>query len=79
VHYPDRVVSLLNASDPDVTLGFHVGEYVNNFPHCSTTEENYTAIGTNGLCFEDISGVHESNRITETVYWSGSRQHSSYS
>lgn len=65
--YPDRIVSLLNASDPDVTLGFHVGEYVNNCPHCSTTEENYTAIGTNGLCFEDISGVHELNKITQTT------------
>lgn len=67
MQYPDRIVSLLNASDPDVTLGFHVGEYVNNCPHCSTTEENYTAIGTNGLCFEDISGVHELNKITQTA------------
>lgn len=56
---PDMVISLFNASDPDVTLGYHVGEYVNNVPHTTTTEENYTAIGTNGLCFEDITGVHE--------------------
>lgn len=59
--YPDKIVSLFNASDPDVTLGYHVGEYTNNLPHFSpTTEENYTAMGTNGLCFEGITGVHES-------------------
>ena len=57
--FPDTTVSLLNASDPDVTLGYHVGEYVNNMPHTYTTEENYTAMGTNGLCFEGITGVHE--------------------
>ena len=57
--YPDKVISLFNASDPDVTLGYHVGEYVNNIGHCSTTEENYTALGTNGLCFENITGIHQ--------------------
>lgn len=57
--FPDKTISLLNASDPDVTLGYHVGEYVNNIPHTTTTEENYTAMGTNGLCFEGITGVHE--------------------
>jgi hypothetical protein len=62
--YPDKTVSLFNASDPDVTLGNHVGEYVNNLDHCSTTEENYTALGTNGLCFEGITGVHnDSSRV----------------
>jgi hypothetical protein len=63
--YPEKRVSLVNASDPDVTLGFHVGEYVNNCPHISTTEENYTAMGTNGLCFETISGVHDLYRIRQ--------------
>lgn len=58
VAFPDKTVSLFNASDPDVTLGYHVGEYVNHIPHTITTEENYTAMGTNGLCFEDITGVH---------------------
>jgi hypothetical protein len=58
--YPDKIVSLFNASDPDVTLGNHVGEYVNNMPHTLTTEENYTAMGTNGLCFEGITGIHKS-------------------
>lgn len=58
--FPEETVSLFNASDPDVTLGYHVGEYVNNMPHTHTTEENYTAMGTNGLCFEGITGVHES-------------------
>lgn len=57
--FPDKTVSLFNASDPDVTLGNHVGEYTNNQPHTHTTEENYTAMGTNGLCFEGITGVHE--------------------
>lgn len=56
---PDKIVSLVNASDPDVTLGNHVGEYVNNWPHIHTTEENYTAMGSNGLCFESITGVLE--------------------
>lgn len=55
--FPEKTVSLFNASDPDVTLGNHVGEYVNNVPHTFTTEENYTAMGTNGLCFENITGV----------------------
>lgn len=57
--FPEKTVSLFNGSDPDVTLGYHVGEYVNNMPHASTTEENYTAMGTNGLCFEGLTGVHE--------------------
>lgn len=55
--HPGTIVSLFNASDPDVTLGNHVGEYVNNTPHTYTTEENYTAMGTNGVCFEKITGV----------------------
>lgn len=57
--FPDKIISLFNASDPDVTLGYHVGEYVNNIGHTYTTEENYTALGTNGLCFETITKVHE--------------------
>ena len=57
--FPDQKVSVFNASDPDVTLGNHVGEYTNNWPHIMTTEENYTAIGTNGLCFEGITGIHD--------------------
>jgi hypothetical protein len=58
INYPNKTVSLINASDPDVTLGYHVGQYVNSIPCGSTTEENYTAIGTNGLCFEEITNVH---------------------
>lgn len=57
--FPDKIVSIFNASDPDVTLGNHVGEYVNNWPHTNTTEENFTALGSNGLCFEQITGVHQ--------------------
>lgn len=56
--FPNKIISLLNASDPDVTLGNHVGEYVNSISRGTTTEENYTAMGTNGLCFETITGVH---------------------
>ena len=57
---PNTIVSVVNASDPDVTLGNHVGEYTNNQPHpAATTEENYTAIGTNGLCFGVITGVDD--------------------
>lgn len=64
--FPDKIVSIFNASDPDVTLGNHVGEYVNNWPHTNTTEENFTALGTNGLCFEQITGVHQHpDRILE--------------
>jgi len=58
VAYPNTIVSLFNASDPDVTLGYHVGEYVNNIHHTNTTEENYTALGTNGICFEEVTGIH---------------------
>ena len=57
--FPEKNVSLFNASDPDVTLGNHVGEYVNNQPHTTTTEENYTAFGSNGICFETMTGVHD--------------------
>jgi hypothetical protein len=39
--YPDEIISIFNASDPDVTLGNHVGEYTNNFPHGNTTGINY--------------------------------------
>jgi hypothetical protein len=59
IAFPDEVVSLFNASDPDVTLGNHVGEYTNNCPHTNTTEENYTAMGTNGICFESITNIHQ--------------------
>jgi len=47
--YPNKSVSLVNASDPDVTLGNHVGQYVNNLNHPYTTEENLSALGTNPL------------------------------
>ncbi|MBA3236831.1 MAG: hypothetical protein H0T62_00585 [Parachlamydiaceae bacterium] len=57
--FPETIISLFNASDPDVTLGNHVGEYTNNMPHTTTTEENYTAIGSNGLCFKSITHVHD--------------------
>lgn len=60
--YPDLRVSVFNASDPDVTLGNHVGEYTNNCPHTTTTEENYTALGTNGICSEGITGIHETSQ-----------------
>ena len=67
--YPDKTVSLLNASDPDVTLGYHVGEYVNNLDHATTTEENYTAMGTNGICFETITDIHsDPNRIVQALH-----------
>lgn len=66
--FPDKIVSLFNASDPDVTLGYHVGEYTNNMPHTNTTEENYTAMGSNGICFETITGVHENpTRLFQVV------------
>jgi hypothetical protein len=58
VAFPEKIVSLFNASDPDVTLGNHVGEYVNALDQPATTEENYTALSTMGLCFEGITGVH---------------------
>jgi len=68
VAFPNQIVSLFNASDPDVTLGNHVGEYVNNLDHPDTTEENYTALGTNGLCFEGITGVlHDPARLIQTM------------
>ena len=68
--FPDKVVSIFNASDPDVTLGNHVGEYTNNLPHgASTTEENYTAMGTNGLCFESITKVREDpTRVHQVIF-----------
>ena len=56
---PDKTVALFNASDPDVTLGDHVGEYVNNMGSAPTTEENYAAAGTSGLGFEGITRVLE--------------------
>ena len=43
---PEKNYYVVNASDPDVTLGGHVGEYVNNWPHTTTTEENFAACGT---------------------------------
>lgn len=66
---PDEPVALVNASDPDVTLGPDVvGEYVNNLNHAPTTEENYTALGSNGLCFESLSGVRsDPNRVIQCV------------
>lgn len=67
--FPEEIVALYNASDPDVTLGNHVGEYTNNCPHTSTTEENYTAMGTNGLCFEQITKVLEDDqRVIEVKF-----------
>ncbi|MDN3505766.1 MAG: hypothetical protein P0S96_00875 [Simkaniaceae bacterium] len=63
---PEKTISLFNASDPDVTLGSHVGEYVNNIGHPPTTEENFAAAGTSGLGFEDITQVlSDSTRITQ--------------
>jgi|GEM_PF-1631300 len=59
---PEKTVSLFNASDPDVTLGSHVGEYVNNIGHPPTTEENFAAAGTSGLGFEDITHVLKDTR-----------------
>lgn len=56
--FPGKIVSLFNASDPDVTLGYHVGEYVNNKPHGNTTEENYAALGTSLLNYERATNVH---------------------
>jgi hypothetical protein len=67
--YPLKTISLVNASDPDVTLGNHTTEYSNNRPHCAnTTEEHYSMLGTNGLCFECITGVHEEeDRIVQAL------------
>lgn len=63
---PDKTVAIFNASDPDVTLGNHVGEYVNNLCHSPTTEENFAAAGTSGLGFEGITGVlNDTNRIIQ--------------
>lgn len=56
--YPEQRISVVNASDPDVTLGYHVGEYTNNIPHANTTEENYAAMTTSGLNFEGVTGIH---------------------
>lgn len=57
--YPEKTVSIFNASDPDVTLGNHVTEYMNTVPHhAATTEEHYSMMGTNLLCFEEITGIH---------------------
>lgn len=65
--FPETIISLFNASDPDVTLGNHVGEYVNNINHATTTEENYTAAGTNGICFESATDIHNASyRIVQT-------------
>lgn len=67
--FPEKTISLFNASDPDVTLGNHVGQYTNNLGHAATTEENYTAMGTNGLCFEGITGVlNDPKRIIQTNF-----------
>lgn len=57
--FPEQRVSVFNASDPDVTLGYHVGEYTNNFPHGITTEENYAAGTTSGLNFEGVTQIHD--------------------
>lgn len=57
--FPDKIIALFNASDPDVTLGNHVGEYVNNISHAATTEENFAAAGTSGLGFEQITQVRQ--------------------
>ncbi len=54
---PSHQVFLVNASDPDVTLGQHVGQYVNNLVHASTTEENYAACTTSLLCDEQITQI----------------------
>jgi len=55
---PKTTVALINASDPDCTLGDCVGEYVNNLRGGSTTEENYAALGT-FFAFEQLTGVRE--------------------
>lgn len=69
--FPNKKISLINASDPDVTLGFHVGEYTNNLTnnHPPTTEEHYAAIGTNSLCFEGITRVckHSDTRVRQML------------
>jgi len=55
--HPSKNVAIFNASDPDVTLGNHVGEYTNNIHHTSTTEENFAAVTTSGLTFEALTKV----------------------
>jgi hypothetical protein len=71
--YPNKKISLVNASDPDVTLGFHVGEYTNNITnnHPSTTEEHYAALGTNILCFEGITKVHNDSKRIKQMFPGG--------
>lgn len=65
--FPEKTISIFNASDPDVTLGYHVTEYMNNLLHADTTEENYGALGSSGLLFETITGVHEDpKRLIQT-------------
>lgn len=67
--FPDKTISVVNASDPDVTLGNHVGEYVNNIGHPPTTEENFTAAGDNGLHFETLTGVHKNPSRIHALRW----------
>lgn len=65
---PEKTVAIFNASDPDVTFGNHVGEYVNNLNHPATTEENFAAAGSSGLGFEGITELQKNeggNRIIQ--------------
>ncbi len=65
---PDKIPSLINAGDPDGTLGHLVGQYTNNWPHTkATTDEHGAALGSTCLCFEGITGVHQDpTRVIQT-------------
>lgn len=55
--HPQHTVALVNASDPEVTLGVvGPGEYANDLCHAQTTEENF-AVAAATLGFEELTGV----------------------
>lgn len=62
--HPNRTVAIVNASDPDVTLGIAgPGEYANDICHAPTTEENFAVAGAT-LGFEGVTGVpNDINRV----------------
>lgn len=66
VKFPDKTVSIANASDPDDTIGRLTGQYAFNMCHPHTTEENYANLTTSALCFKDITEVnnHEDRVIS---------------
>ena len=57
--YPNKIISLVNDSDPDVTFGNNVGMNTLHQPHTNTTEENYAALGSLLINFEAVTKVHQ--------------------